>query len=84
MKMKTKKKPTEQQLKEKKRKSCVKLAKDIAKTKAGYKCEYDGCYRTKEGGYQMHGSHIHGENSNKSMSAATKRGSVVCPVVQSQ
>ena len=64
-----KKKKSDQQIKEFERKKCVSLAKIIAKTKAGWKCEYDGCPRSKANGYQMHGSHIHGENSHKSMSA---------------
>jgi hypothetical protein len=63
------KQKTESQIKELLRKKCVKMAKDIAKLKVGYKCEYDGCEKSKENGYQMHGSHIYGENSNKSMSA---------------
>lgn len=68
-------KETDQHKKEKVRKKCVDLAKKIIKIKAGYHCEYRDekgrCPRSKKNGYQMHGSHIYGENSNKSMSADT-------------
>ena len=49
------------------RKKCLTLAKDEAKKRAGYKCEH--CGRTKEQGWQMHGSHIYSEGVYKSMSA---------------
>jgi hypothetical protein len=77
--MKTKKK-SNQAIKEALRKRCVKIAKDIAKIKVGYKCEYDGCPRSKKNGYQMHGSHIHGENSHKSMSADVDNILCICAV----
>ena len=61
------KKLTPVQKSEKKRKTCVKLAKQIACSIAGYKCEH--CGKTKQNGWQMHGSHIHPEGVYKSMSA---------------
>ena len=69
-----KKKKSPQQIKEALRKKAVKLAKEIAKEKAGYQCEFvdeNGvrCYRSKEAGNQMHGSHIKSEGSHRSMSA---------------
>lgn len=69
-----KKPQSKQRLTELKRKACVKIAKDIAKHKAGYHCEFvdeNGvrCHRKAENGYQMHGSHIKCEASHKSMSA---------------
>jgi hypothetical protein len=71
--IKKKKELSDQQKKEKLRKKCVKLAKDIAKEVAGWRCEYDGegirCPSSKLNGKQMHGSHIYGENTHKAMSA---------------
>jgi hypothetical protein len=74
------KKKTDQQIKEALRKRCVKMAKDISKERAGYKCQYDGCARSKDNGFQMHGSHIYGENSNKSMSADPENILCLCAV----
>ncbi len=42
-------------------------AKDQAKIRDGYRCQY--CGRTKEQGYQMHGSHILPEGTYTSLSA---------------
>jgi hypothetical protein len=78
--MKMKKTKTDQQKTEAMRKKCVKIAKDISKTKAGYRCQYDGCSRTKDNGFQMHGSHIYGENSHKSMSADPDNILCLCAV----
>lgn len=66
--------------KEKLRKKCVQLAKLIAKEMAGWRCEYDGCFRTKAAGFQMQGAHIFGENSHKSMSADIDNILCLCPV----
>lgn len=49
------------------RKKCVVWAKTEAKRLAGYKCEH--CGRSKEQGWQMHGSHIYPEGTYISMSA---------------
>lgn len=51
------------------RKKCVAKAKELAKKRDGYKCQYDGCGKSKANGWQMHGSHCYGEGSNKRMSA---------------
>ena len=56
------------------RKHCVKWAKDEAKKLAGYKCEY--CGKTKEQGWQMHGSHILPEGAYPLMSAEPKN--IIC------
>ena len=56
-------KPSE---KEKLRKKCVKLAKDIVKKKANYTCEK--CTRNKDQ-VQQQGSHIYPEGRYRSMSA---------------
>ena len=61
------KKKSQSQITEAIRKRCVKIAKDICKELAGYKCAY--CERTKAQGWQMHGSHIYPEGIYKAMSA---------------
>ena len=49
------------------RKKCVVLAKIEAKKLVNYRCEH--CGRTRDKGWQMHGSHIKPEGTYKSMSA---------------
>lgn len=39
------------------RKKCIELAKKIAKTRDGYKCQR--CGKTKEAGWKIDGSHVH-------------------------
>ena len=58
------------------RKKCVARAKEEAKKRAGYKCEK--CGRSKEQGYQMHGSHIYPESIYKSMSAEVSNILCLC------
>ena len=50
------------------RKECVKTAKLITKHLAGYKCVNEGCNKSADQGYQMHGSHILPEGSHHRMS----------------
>ena len=56
------------------RKLCVKWAKDQAKERDGYRCQY--CGRTKEQGWQMHGSHILPEGAYPLMSVVPEN--IIC------
>lgn len=60
------KKKTDQQLKEAERKKCVTIAKQIAGIRDKWKCQYCGLGRPQ---VMTHGSHIHSEGLNVSMSA---------------
>jgi len=61
-----KKKLTDQQITEKQRKKCVKLAKDISKKRDDYKCQYCGVGKPQR---QVHSHHFFHEGLNMAMSA---------------
>jgi len=73
--MKRKKKLTEQQKKERKRKACVKRAKEKSKERDGYKCCY--CHRGRPQ-VAIHSHHIYNEGCHKSMSADIDNLITVC------
>lgn len=58
------------------RKKSVEIAKLIAKARDGYKCQK--CGATKEGGYQIHGSHIFSEGAHITISADPDNIKALC------
>lgn len=70
-----KKKLTDQQKTEKLRKRCVAIAKEIAKKRDNYKCQY--CGRTKDT-VAIHSHHIYNEGCHKAMSADIDNLITVC------
>ena len=63
-------------MKKRNRKHCVELAKKIALDRDGRRCRR--CGRTKESGWQIHGSHILGEGAHPRMSYDPRNIKALC------
>ena len=60
------------------RKKCVDIAKQVSKTRDGFKCIR--CPRSARQGYQMHGSHILAESKHLNLSADPENIKTLCAV----